>query len=103
MSNSDLRIKELCKLRGITQAELAAKIGIKPISFSQAIARNKFDVDYLNRIATALDVDIPELFVTYVKPSQRRLPLLDFLCPHCNNPLVCKNCGKPIKIFSTNE
>ena len=77
MAKSDLRIKELCKAQGITQAQLAEKIGIQPVSFSQAISRNNFDMNYLKRIADALGVTIPELFDK------------NFLCPHC---------GKPIKI-----
>ena len=57
-----LRIKEICKEQGITQATLAGRLGIKPISFSQAVARNNFDMEYLGRIAGALNVDITELF-----------------------------------------
>ena len=62
-----LRIKELCKERGMTQAALAGKLGIKPISFSQAVSRNNFDMEYLGRIAGALGVGITELFQ---KPKQ---------------------------------
>lgn len=57
-----LRIKEICKEQGITQATLAGRLGIKPISFSQAVTRNNFDMEYLGRIAKALKVDITELF-----------------------------------------
>ena len=72
MANSDLRIKELCKERGLTQAQLAERLGIKPISFSQAVSRNKFDLGYLKRIAEALDVEIVDLF--YAKK---------YKCPKC--------------------
>lgn len=76
MTKSDLRLKELCKGRGITQAQLAEKLGIKPVSFSQAVARNNFDMQYLKRIAEALDVEIPDLFAgSYAK------------CPHCGQPI----------------
>ena len=78
MANTDLRIKELCKERGITQAQLAEKLGIKPISFSQAVSRNKFDLDYLKRIAEALDVEIVELFNS--------------------GHIKCPNCGYKIKL-----
>jgi transcriptional regulator with XRE-family HTH domain len=78
MAKSDLRIKELCKQRGITQADLAKKIGILPVSFSQAIARNNFDMQYLKRIADALDVEITDLFVSQIK------------CPHCGKPISIK-------------
>ena len=57
-----LRIKELCKERGITQAALAGRLGIKPISFSQAVSRNNFDLEYLGRIASALGGEVADLF-----------------------------------------
>ena len=79
MSKSDLRIKELCKAKGITQAQLAEKLGIKPISFSQAIQRNSFDIPYLKRIANALDVEVVELFAD-----------TPFKCPHCGMPINVK-------------
>lgn len=62
MANTELRIKELCKEKGITQAQLADKLGIQPVSFSQAVSRNKFSVDRLSDIADALEVEIPDLF-----------------------------------------
>lgn len=80
MAKSDLRIKELCKERGITQAQLAKKIGILPVSFSQAIARNNFDMNYLKKIAEALEVSIPELF-----EDARAIT-----CPHCGKKIHIK-------------
>ena len=76
MAKSDLRIKELCKERGITQAQLAEKIGIKPVSFSQAIARNKFDMQYLKRIADALSIEVVDLFAAG-----------QIKCPYCGQPI----------------
>lgn len=76
MAKSDLRIKVLCKERGMTQADLAKKIGIQPVSFSQAIARNNFDMNYLKRIADALQVSVPELFGEAV-----------ITCPHCGKEI----------------
>jgi transcriptional regulator with XRE-family HTH domain len=78
MEKSDLRIKELCKERGITQAKLAEKIGIKPISFSQAIARNNFDMNYLKRIADALGVGVADLFGATI------------ICPKCGHEIKIK-------------
>ena len=79
MAKSDLRIKELCKERGITQAELAKRIGIKPVSFSQAIARNNFDMKYLKKIAEKLNVSVPELFGGGT-----------LICPHCGKEIPIK-------------
>lgn len=81
MANTELRIKELCKERGITQAQLAEKLGIQAVSFSQAVSRNKFNIDRLAEISDALGVEIPELFN---KPKEGVI-----YCPHC---------GKEIKL-----
>ena len=80
MAKKELRIKELCKERGITQAQLAEKLGIMPVSFSQAIARNKFNIDRLAEIADVFEIEIPDLFA------------------HDEVSLKCPHCGKPISI-----
>ena len=81
MSNTTLRITELCKMRGITKAQLAAMLGIRPASFSQAISRNKFDLDYLGRLAECLEVDIRELFAPSDNENYIR-------CPHCGKRIT---------------
>lgn len=55
------RILELCKEAGINQTELAEKIGLSRVGLSKAINGNP-TVDTLERIATALNVPITELF-----------------------------------------
>ena len=55
------RILELCKEVGINQTELADKIGLSRVGLSKAINGNP-TVDTLERIATALNVDITDLF-----------------------------------------
>ena len=82
MANTELRLKELCKLRGMTQAQLAEKIGIQPVSFSQAVARNKFSMDRLAEIADILGVEIPDLFN---KPK--------------DNIVICPNCGTKLELI----
>lgn len=57
------RILELCKEEGINQTELAEKIGLSRVGLSKAINGNP-TVDTLERIATALNVPITELFNT---------------------------------------
>lgn len=83
MAKTDLRIKALCKQRGITQAQLAERLNIKPVSFSQALARKKLSMDYLENIANALDCTIPDLF------DDR------------SSAIICPHCGKEIKISIT--
>lgn len=80
MGKSDLRLRELCREKGITQADLAAKLGIRRESFSQAVSRNKFDIDYLKRIADALGVELWQLFKEEDK----------FVCPHCGKQIYIK-------------
>lgn len=56
-----LRIKKLCRERGITQAELAGMIGVSPSALNQSISGNP-TLERLNEIADALDVNVTELF-----------------------------------------
>lgn len=58
-----MRIKEVCKEKGITVSQLAEKMGIKQESLSRAINGNP-TLETLERIANALEVDITELFVS---------------------------------------
>ena len=58
-----MRIKEVCKEKGITVSQLAEKMGIKQESLSRAINGNP-TLETLERIASALDVDVQELFTS---------------------------------------
>ncbi len=56
-----LRIKELCKEKHITMAEIAERIGINPITLSQSLNGNP-TLNRLTEVANALGVDVSELF-----------------------------------------
>lgn len=58
-----MRIKDVCKEKGITVSQLAEKMGIKQESLSRAINGNP-TLETLEKIANALEVDIAELFVS---------------------------------------
>ena len=75
-----MRIKELCKERGITQEDLARRLGIRPSSLSQAISRNRLSAEYLERIADALKVSVGELFEHDTT----------LICPHCGRLIRLK-------------
>lgn len=56
-----LRIKDLCKTKGITLGDLADKMSIKRESLSRAI-NGKPNLDTLEKIAEALGVKVKDLF-----------------------------------------
>lgn len=59
--NMKIRIKECLKKYGMQQQDLAKKMGIKPISLSQMLARNKFSVEKLEQIANLIGCSVVEL------------------------------------------
>jgi len=72
-----LRVKEICKEKGLTIANIANRMGIKPPALSRIINGSNTTTDTLNRIASALDVSISELFDQ---------PATDIInCPYCGN------------------
>lgn len=72
----DIRLKELCKQKGITQKELANTLGVTEITLTRVNSGN-CSLTLLERIATALNVPIQELFNP---PSENKITLI---CPHC--------------------
>ncbi|WP_307802549.1 helix-turn-helix transcriptional regulator [Bacillus sp. XF8] len=57
------RIPELCKKNGITQADLARKLGVTPQSITDYVSlRNLPNVERARNIATKLHCDIEELY-----------------------------------------
>lgn len=83
MNKPELRIRELCKEKGITQAQLAKKLGILPVSFSQSMSRSNFNMERLSEISEALGVEVPDLF----KRKEDGI-----------NTITCPNCGKRFKM-----
>ena len=59
--NMALKIKELCKEKNITMAEIAKKIGIQQIALSQSLNGNP-TLSRLQEVARILGVSVPELF-----------------------------------------
>lgn len=71
---SVLSIKRLCKGQGITQKELAGRLGITPVALSKSI-NSDLRISTLEKIAAALGVHISELF--------EQPPAAVATCPHC--------------------
>lgn len=57
----ELRIKELIKSKGFTMQEFADKLGIARVNLTKTINGNP-TMETLQKIATALDVQVWELF-----------------------------------------
>ena len=76
----ELRVKELCKEKGLQMQELADKLGITRITLTRNISGNP-TISTLENIAAALGVTVPELFA-----------------PQPTNTITCPHCGQPIKI-----
>ena len=64
------RIKELCQSKGFTQKDLADKMGISDISLNKTLRGDYPQLQSLERIANALEVDISELFVRNTPDSE---------------------------------
>ena len=74
-----LRVKEICKDKRITLADLASRMSVSPSALSQSLKKPSFDT--LEKLSAALDVDVAELF----ESSRSRLN-----CPHCGRPIIIK-------------
>ena len=70
----ELKIKEICKEKGILLKDLAEKIGIAKESLTRAINGNP-QLSTLENIATALDVEVSDLFY---KSSKEITGFLEF-------------------------
>lgn len=58
---SELRIKELCKLKGMTMKDIAATLNINRVNLSNSLNGNP-TLERLRQVANVLEVEIPELF-----------------------------------------
>ena len=77
----ELRIKELCKEKGMQINELAEKIGMSRVSISAINAgRQNATIETLDKISNILGVSISELFAPKNETSH-------FLCPKCGAQL----------------
>ena len=78
-----LRIKQLCKEKGMTMQELAARIGISLNSISGlATGKQKPSFDTLEKLSQALNVEVGELFA-----------------PREEGVIICPKCGSKFKMI----
>ena len=84
-----MRIKELLKERGLTQQELADMVGVSYQSIKQTLNASSVTTSTLEKIATALNVPMWQLFASpeEVRPKSDALTLT---CPHCGKDINIK-------------
>lgn len=83
-----MRIKELLKEKGLTQQELADKVGVSYQSMKQTLNAPSVTTSTLEKIATALNVPMWQLFAS----SEEVQPKSD------TASITCPKCGKSIHI-----
>lgn len=80
---SKLRVKELLKEKGITGRDFCIEIGMTEVGFYKMLSESgNPPLKRLNEIATALNVDVVDLFE---KKHQANLK-----CPNCGSELNVK-------------
>ena len=79
-----MRIKELLKAKHYTQQELADKMNVSLSAVRQMVAAESLTTATLEKIATALNVPMWQLFAS---PEEVQLPsnVHSIKCPHCGN------------------
>ena len=88
-------IKKYCELRGITQKELAAKLGVTSISLNATLKDGKDPrISTIQKIADALEVSITDLL------SDGQKQVLSEEQPVAYVPYIrCPHCGKEIDLY----
>ena len=84
-----MRIKEVIKQKGFTQKEFAERLGMSLPGLVQ-IMNGKPSLTTLEKIATALDVEVWELLVS-------REEVIETTSPN-ESGIVCPYCGKSLNI-----
>ena len=82
-------IKELLKEKGLTQQELADMVGVSYQSMKQTLNAQSVTTSTLEKISTALNVPMWQLFASpeEVQPKKDGLSLT---CPHCGKEINIK-------------
>lgn len=83
-----MRIKELLKEKRMTQQELADKMNVSLSAVKQMVSAESLTTTTLEKIATALDVPMWQLFAS---PSEvQKENDGGYKCPNCGHPLKIK-------------
>lgn len=86
-----LHLKENMSRSGINSVTLAEMIGVSKVTVSYWINGKVFpDSDKLERIASALGIEVWELFKEPSSPQERETNSALAACPHCGKSLTIK-------------
>ena len=69
-------IKRILDEKGITQRELAERLGIHHVSLGTMLRKGNFRIETLEKFASAIGCDVADFFS---RPK--------FICPHCGKEL----------------
>ena len=79
-----LHIKETLKQRGLTQNELAERLGINRVSLCRLLSdKNDMRISTIQKIADAIGCDVAEFFTPATTTEHNNIT-----CPHCGAKLV---------------
>ena len=84
-----MRIKELLKEKGLTQQELADMVGVSYQSMKQTLNAQSVTTSTLEKISTALNVPMWQLFAS-PEEVQPKKDVLSLTCPHCGKEINIK-------------
>lgn len=76
-----IRLKEICKQKGITQKELANILGVTELTLTR-VNNGNTSLTLLGKIASALNVPIQELFAAPMVGAA------SVSCPHCGKSIA---------------
>lgn len=89
-------VKRLCKLHGVTQRQLAEKIGVTDNSLSMTLGKNNPQLSTLSNIADALGVSVSQLLAT---PEELALLAGKSWEEEHGKVLRCPHCGEEIELY----
>ncbi len=78
-----MHIKDILKQRGLTQNDLAERLGINRVSLSRLLSdKNDMRISTIKKIADAIGCDVTEFFAPEEKEEHNTIT-----CPHCGAKL----------------
>ncbi len=77
-----IRIKEILKEKGITQAELAQRMGVHRVALNSTLNNPNIKLSTLEKIAAAIGCEVGDFFRDEGDGSAT------VVCPHCGKPVT---------------